>query len=331
MKIVIVKLSALGDIIHAMVVLQYIKKYNKEIEIDWVVDEAYKDLLFNHPDIDKVHSIKLKKAKQNKSIFLLLTELFKIRKFGKYDIVIDMQGLIKSALVSRIIRSPIALGFDKNSIRENLASIFYHQTFKYDYDKNIVNRNFELINFSLNLPFKNENIHHKIPFLFPKYENLPSGLSTIKKNIILVPGASLPSKRYSIEGFAKLIDLLDANYLVIWGNNEEKLLAKEIKNLMPNVKICEKLSIGALISLVSMVDLIIGPDTGPTHLGWALNIPSITLFGPTPGYRNAFITKNNKVIESKSKVNPFRINKNDYSIRDISANEVVKIAKSLLV
>ena len=53
MKIVIVKLSALGDIIHAMVVLQYIKKYNKEIEIDWVVDEAYKDLLFNHPDIDK--------------------------------------------------------------------------------------------------------------------------------------------------------------------------------------------------------------------------------------------------------------------------------------
>jgi heptosyltransferase-1 len=82
--------------------------------------------------------------------------------------------------------------------------------------------------------------------------------------------------------------------------------------------------------VISQVDLIIGPDTGPTHIGWALNIPSITLFGPTPGYRNAFVTANNKIIEAKSDVNPYRIDKKDYSISSINAIQVVEIAKNLL-
>ena len=63
MKIAIVKLSALGDIIHAMVVLQFIKKYNPEILIDWVVEENYKQLLEYHPEVNKVHTVNLKKAK----------------------------------------------------------------------------------------------------------------------------------------------------------------------------------------------------------------------------------------------------------------------------
>jgi len=330
MKIAIVKLSALGDIVHAMVVLQFIKKYNPAIEIDWIVDEVYKDLLNNHPDINKVHLIQLKKAKQSKSFFLLFKELNKVRKFGSYDLVIDMQGLLKSALISRLIPSSITLGFDKNSIRERIASIFYHQTFKYGYDKNVVNRNFELLKFALDLPSNNEDIHHKLPFLFPSIGNLTSGFSSIKNNIILIPGASHKSKRYPVEGFAKLTNLLDANYLVIWGNNEERLLAKKMKNLAPHVNICEKLSIDALILLVSKANLVIGSDTGPTHLGWALNVPTITLFGSTPGYRNTFITDKNKIIESDSDVNPYRIDQNDYSIRDISIDEIVKTAKSLL-
>ena len=66
----------------------------------------------------------------------------------------------------------------------------------------------------------------------------------------------------------------------------------------------EELSLDGLMSLISQVDLVIGPDTGPTHMAWALNIPSVTLFGPTPGYRNTYITSINKIIESDSKVNP---------------------------
>ena len=132
MKIAIVKLSALGDIVHAMVVLQFIKKHNQEIQIDWIVEESYKDLLEGHPDINKVHVINLKKAKKKKSFFLFFKEILIVRRFGPYDLVIDMQGLIKSAIISRFIPSKLTLGFDKSSAREGLASIFYNQTFKFD-------------------------------------------------------------------------------------------------------------------------------------------------------------------------------------------------------
>ena len=95
--------------------------------------------------------------------------------------------------------------------------------------------------------------------------------------------------------------------------------------------VCKKLSIIGLTSLISQANLVIGSDTGPTHISWALNIPSITLFGSTPGYRNTFITDTNKVIESSSKVNPFMIDKNDYSIADISTHEIVRTARALLL
>ena len=127
MRIAIVKLSALGDIVHAMVVLQFIKKFNKEISIDWIVEESYKELLELHPDINKVHLINLKTAKKRKSLPILLKEFKKVSKFSSYDIVIDMQGLLKSALISRIIPSKVTIGFDKNSIRESIASIFYNK------------------------------------------------------------------------------------------------------------------------------------------------------------------------------------------------------------
>jgi heptosyltransferase-1 len=294
------------------------------------VEESYRELLNFHPDINKVHEVNIKNAKKKTSVFLLLNELRRIRKLGPYDLVIDMQGLIKSAIISRFLPSKLTLGFDKSSARESLASIFYNKTFKLDYNKNVVERNFELIKFALKLPYNKEEIHHKLAFLHSTQQHLTPSLSNIKKNIILIPGASFSSKCYPVEKFAELTNLLDANYLIVWGSDEEKLLADKIKKLAPHVNICEKLSIEDLISLVSKTNLVIGPDTGPTHMGWASNIPSITLFGPTPGYRNTFITENNKVIESKSEVNPYKINKNDHSINEISAKEVVKMAQKLL-
>ena len=133
-----------------------------------------------------------------------------------------------------------------------------------------------------------------------------------------------------MKGFVGLINLINANYFVLWGNNQEKLLAEKIKHLAPQVKICEKLSVDSLISLIYQVDLVIGPDTGPTHMAWAVNVPSITIFGPTPSYRNSYVTNINKVIESNSIVNPYKIDKNDFSIKDITVNDIGRIAQLLL-
>ena len=330
MKIAIVKLSALGDIIHAMVVLQFIKNYNQNIEIDWIVDESYKDLLVMHPDVNKVHLVQIKKAKKSKSLYLLLKELRRVRQFSSYDLVIDMQGLIKSAIISYLIPSTITIGFNKRSIRESFASIFYNKTFNYGYDKNVIDRNIELIKFALGLTFSKEEIYHKLPFLYPNQNHFISGLSKTKKNILLIPGASNPSKCYPVEKLAELTTLIDGNYFVIWGDDKEKILANKIKTLAPNTIVFKKLSLGELISLVKQIDLVIGPDTGPTHIAWALNIPSITIFGPTPGYRNTCITSINKIIESDSIVDPNKIDKNDDSIKSIKVRDIVKISNKLL-
>ena len=107
-------------------------------------------------------------------------------------------------------------------------------------------------------------------------------------------------------------------------------MADRIQALSPDIFICEKLTIDSLKSLISKVDLVIGPDTGPTHMAWALNKPSITLFGSTPGYRNSYVTKINRNIESKSKINPYKIDKNDNSIKYIDVREIAKISRELL-
>jgi heptosyltransferase-1 len=242
-----------------------------------------------------------------------------------------MQGLLKSAIVARFLNSNQLIGFSKNSSRERYASYFYNKTFSLSYDENVIKRNFELVKFALDLPFDFKNIRNKSAFIFSEKKYKVADISSNKKNILLIPGASYAAKQYPVENFAELIDLFDANYLITWGNNQEKSFAIKIKELAPKVNICDKLSINNLISLVSQVDLIIGPDTGPTHMGWASNIPSITLFGPTPGYRNTISTNVNKIIESQSDVNPKKIDINDYSIKDINVCEIVKMIQNLLV
>ncbi len=155
-------------------------------------------------------------------------------------------------------------------------------------------------------------------------------ISNTKQNIALIVGASYPSKCYPIEKFAELTTRLDANFLIIWGNEKEKVIADEIKALSDQVCVCSKLSLDNLISMISQVDLVIGPDTGPTHMAWALNVPSITLFGPTPGYRNTYITNINKIIESDSIVNPRKIDRSDHSIKNIKVSDISKLAQELL-
>jgi len=157
-----------------------------------------------------------------------------------------------------------------------------------------------------------------------------NAISNTKQNIILIPGASYSSKCYPVNKFVELTTQIEANFLVIWGDSEDKIMANEIKYLSPQINVLEKLSLDSLISLISQVDLVIGPDTGTTHIAWASNIPSITLFGPTPGYRNTYITNINKTIESESNVNPRKIDKNDYSIKNIKVSNISKLAQKLL-
>lgn len=329
-RIAIIKLSAMGDIIHAMVALQYIKKQYPNLQIDWFVETAFAPILENNPDINQIIKLDLKSIKKDKKKIINQIKLIKKYEKNSYDLVIDAQGLIKSAIVSFFLGKN-RVGFSKNSTREKLASFFYTKRVDIAYDKNAIERNVKILSQALNFEITKDDILNKKPFLFYKNENevIYEYLSKDKKNVLFVIGASWPSKMYSKEKFAKIINNLGENCLVTWGNETEKDIANFIANIS-KAKVLPKLDLNSLKAIMSKVDLVIGNDTGPTHMAWALNISSITLFGNTPGYRNTYITNTNKIIESKSIVNPFKLDRNDFSIKEIDENEIINTAKGLL-
>jgi heptosyltransferase I len=331
-KICIVKLSAMGDIIHAMVALQFIKKQIPNVQIDWIVEDGFKGVLENNPHIDNILPVNLKSLKKSK--WNIFQQIKLVKSYGKnnYDVVIDAQGLIKSAFVAKIVGARIVgskiVGFDKGSIREKAASWFYDQGVSIAYHENKIYRNAYLFSQSLGFKLEKKQLDTKKPFLYfqdKKFEFL----SQNQKNILLVIGSSWESKNYPKERYLELTKNYDANFIICWGSEEEKQSAEFIQVHNEKVTITPKLSLNDLKALISKVDLLIGNDTGPSHMAWALNIPSIMLFGPTP-VEQAYETNINKVIKSDSVVDHYKLNRNDFSIQYITIKEILEMTKSLL-
>lgn len=329
-KLAIVKLSAMGDIIHAMVALQYIKKKYPNILIDWFVEESFSQVLQNNPHINNIYSVNLKSIKKNKLEIFNQIKLIKNYSKNNYDLVIDAQGLIKSAIVSRLLGNAVA-GFDKNSIREKSASLFYNKKVSIAYDENTIDRNVKVLSSPLDFEITSKMILDKEPFLFYKDANpiIYDYLKKEKKNIVFVIGSTWESRNYPKEKFLKIANELKENCIVVWGNQSEKEKALWLENNSKFIKALPKINLNSLKALISKSNLLIGNDTGPTHMAWAFNIPSITIFGPTPINR-IYQTSINKIVKSNSKVNHFKLDKNDFSIREIDENIIIEEAKNLL-
>lgn len=344
-RIAIVRLSALGDIVNTAVTLQFIHQKFPHAKIEWITEEVFAPLLENHPLISAVHTINLKKIKEKKSFTLFKETFQKLCSLGEFDIIIDIQGLLKSAIVARVIGKNTH-GFDRKSARESLASLFYKTTSHIAYDENVVKRNAFLVADALGFEIsdemllnkqsifaREENLFFKEKYFFPHTHIFPHvklpHADFESKNIALVIGASWESKKYPKEKVAQLCDILKENCIILWGNEKEKEAGMWICEHSNYATLAPKLSLSELISVISNVDLLIGNDTGPTHMAWAQNTPSITLFGPTTT-RMIYETPQNVGIKSPSKVNVFKINKNDFSIGDIEVDTIVKKAKELL-
>ncbi len=324
-RIAIVRLSALGDIVNSAIILQFIKQEYPKVMIEWIVERTFAPLLMEHPLVDVVHTIDLKKAKEDKDFLLLKQNISLLRSLGEFDIVIDIQGLIKSAIVARLV-SENTHGFDSKSSRERLSSLFYKTTSKIPYEENIVKRNCFVVSDALDFKITDEMLLKKEP-IFP---NKKLTLDAEKKNIAFIIGASWESKKFPKDAVLQICDELKENSIIIWGNTVEKEVAEWICKHSPYATLAPRLSLVELVSFISSVDLVIGNDTGPTHMAWAQNIASITLFGPTTT-RMIYETPKNIGIKSPSKVDIFNIDKKDFSIKEIKISQIINKAKELLI
>ena len=317
MKIAIVKLTAMGDIIQSAFVVQFIKKHIPDAKIDWFCEETFSQVLESNPDITvkKLDLKSLKKSKLN-----LFKEIKKIKSYSKenYDLVIDMQGLLKSAITARMLGKTV-VGYDKNSARESVASLFYGKSYDIPYHLNTIDRYRLLISKALDIELTKEEVLAKNPYLFyhdKSFSKKPYG--------VFIIGASWKSKIYPKELVNKVIKNLDIEFFVPYSSDEEE---KFVDSLDGVKKV--KLNLDELKALISGAKFVIGNDTGPTYMAWALNIPSVVLFGPVPPDR-VYADEKTVLLKSPSYVDPYKLNKNDFSIKEIEPEEIVENARKFL-
>ncbi|GAA7109789.1 lipopolysaccharide heptosyltransferase I [Helicobacter pylori] len=332
MKIAIVRLSALGDIIVSAVFLVAIKERFANAQIEWFVDERFSAILEHSPYIDKLHPIALKSTLTTFNP-LKIFKLFKSLRAYEYDIVIDMQGLIKSALITQMLKAPKKVGFDYASAREGLSAFFYSQKVSIAYNEPVLKRNFTLLFHALNLPKKeiSESLSSRSKVF--SYQDSPKidalNLNENKLKILFVLETSKINKTYPIERFKELaLALENFQICLLWHASEDKATALygALKN-QRDVLLLPKLTLNEVKALLFKMDLIIGGDTGITHLAWALQKPSITLYGNTPMERFKLESPINVSLTGNSNAN---YHKKDFSIQNIEPKKIKECVLNIL-
>ncbi|GAA9266969.1 lipopolysaccharide heptosyltransferase I [Helicobacter pylori] len=332
MKIAIVRLSALGDIIVSAVFLAAIKECLPNAQIEWFVDERFGAILEHSPYIDKLHPIALKSTLTTFNP-LKIFKLFKSLRAYEYDIIIDMQGLVKSALITQMLKAPKKVGFDYASAREGLSAFFYSQKVSIAYDEPILKCNFTLLFHALNLP-KNEiseGLSSRAKVF--SYQDSPQinalNLNENKPKILFVLETSKINKTYPTERFKELALMLE-NFQIclLWHADEKKAttLYHSLKNQCDTL-LLPKLTLNEVKALLFKMDVIIGGDTGITHLAWALQKPSITLYGNTPMERFKLESPINVSLTGNSNAN---YHKKDFSIQNIDPKKIKECVLNIL-
>ncbi|GAA7273305.1 lipopolysaccharide heptosyltransferase I [Helicobacter pylori] len=332
MKIAIVRLSALGDIIVSAVFLAAIKECLPNAQIEWFVDERFSAILEHSPYIDKLHPIALKSALTTFNP-LNIFKLFKSLRAYEYDIIIDMQGLIKSALITQMLKAPKKVGFDYASAREGLSAFFYSQKVSIAYNEPILKRNFTLLSHALNLPKKeiSEGLSSraKVFSCQPSLKIDALNLNQNKPKILFVLETSKVNKTYPTERFKELaLALENFQICLLWHADEDKAttLYRALKD-QRDVLLLPKLTLNEVKALLFKMDLIIGGDTGITHLAWALQKPSITLYGNTPMERFKLESPINVSLTGNSNAN---YHKKDFSIQNIEPKKIKECVLNIL-
>jgi len=349
-SLLVVRLSAMGDIIHTLPAAAALRKNFPHATLGWVVEERWAELLCapryprsgqrsrQRPLVDCVHTVNT--AEWRRALFSLRTwqriaasrsELRGIR----YDAVIDFQGAIRSAFLGRGVGAPVVYGDARP--RENGASIFYTQKVSANPNAtHVVEQALSLARAVFppgTVSTRTTESRAEFP-VDPDAETMIAGLTSNTKDFaVLNPGAGWGAKRWPAERYGQVAKELAKNglcSLVNYGPGEEKLaLAVEIASEGAAQKI--SCSISELISLTRRARLFVGGDTGPMHLAAALGIPVVAIFGPTNPARNGPFGTRSVVLRSASSITDHsRHHEPEHGLLEITVGAVVDATCDLL-
>jgi heptosyltransferase-1 len=288
LRVLLIKTSSLGDVIHTLPALTDALRALPGIQFDWVVEEGFAEIPTWHPAVANVIPVAIRRWRKN------LWQTFKNgewRQFkqrlrdARYDLVIDAQGLLKSAWLTRYVKAPV-VGLDKTSAREPMAARFYDRPYAVARGQHAVERLRQLFGQALGYA-------------------VPAGLGDygLDRSRLLEPGADAPfvlflhgttwdSKHWPELYWRQLAERMIGQGLEVrlpWGSPAEKARAERIADGLENAVVLPKLNLAGVARILAAAQGCVAVDTGLGHLAAALDVPTLSLFGPTnPGLTGAY-------------------------------------------
>ena len=281
MKVCVIKTSSMGDVIHTLPALTDAQKAIPSLSIDWVVEENFAEIPHWHSAVNRVIPIALRRWRKSPFSIQTRNEWKNYRTLlqaENYDAVIDAQGLIKSALFATRFAQGMKHGYDRQSIREPLASFFYDKKYAISYQQHAVERIRQLFAQSLG---------YELPQVQGDYGIARHFLhQTSEKNyVVFIHSTTRADKHWEESEWQKLIEkitaLSDCKIHLPWGNEQEKARAERLAQVHSNVLVLPKLTLTELAKQIANAKAVVSVDTGLAHLTAALDKPNITLYGAT--------------------------------------------------
>lgn len=276
MRVLIVKTTSLGDVIHTLPAVQDAYKAMPNIVFDWVVESNFAQVPTWHPavaNVFKSHVRKWRKAPFKSEHWQEYAQLKRDIQAQSYDLIIDAQGLIKSAWMTRWAKGQ-RVGFGKSCIKEKLATIFYDKTIEVDPHAHAIERVRQLFAKALGYELSSD-VNYGLSFK----RQLPT-----QPSVILLHGTTWPTKHYPVAHWRELAELMDAQGIAVrcaWGNPIEHERAKLICADLKHAQVLPRMSMIELVHVINGVSVAVAVDTGLAHLSAALAVPTISLYGPT--------------------------------------------------
>ena len=303
MKILVVKLTSMGDVLHLMPALSDLKKQFPDLSVDWMVEDSFAQIPAWHPSVSKVIPVATRRWRKLKWANIKeFLSFWKQLRSERYDAVIDAQGLIKSAVFSRfarVARGGKRIGFSGDSIKESPAAKFYRQTVDVDRKMHAIDR--------LRALFSG-GFEYQIPSNKPDYALASYSVSSRDlPTIFLLHGTTWATKHLPDLFWRKLAELIAEDgykVLLCWGNETERLRAEWIADGQNHVEVLPKSSLTDLKEMMAKATGAVAVDTGLGHLAAALELPCVSIYGSTDAQLTGALGENQTWIQSKYPCSP---------------------------
>ncbi|PLA75194.1 lipopolysaccharide heptosyltransferase I [Hydrogenovibrio sp. SC-1] len=340
MRILLIKMSSMGDVFHTFPALTDAMQNQPGLVVDWVVEEAFQEIPKWHPVVDQVYSIRLRQWRKHPIRFRQEIKAFFERvNQTHYDLVIDAQGLLKSAWVVSKIKEPIA-GMDWGSAREKLASLFYQHKYPVAKHQHAISRLRELFARVLDypLPAKETLDYHLATQAWQKLPQLADDY------MVFLHGTTWDTKLWPEAYWIELLNRVVAQgkqVVLPWGNEEEKQRAKRIaktvesdhtpsgiKAWVPN----QKLDLNTMACCLKFAKAVVSVDTGLSHVAAALDVPMVVIYRVTdPDLVGALGNKVRYVVSPLAKhyLKSFAPGDEDESKRGIQVTDVCRALEGI--